>query len=76
MLTRLFFYRHEIERKKPVKCCLASKKGHVARHYIAFSEGKHRFSTMKTLLFMRKTPYFPSINIYFSPLKSYFGFEK
>ena len=58
MLTRLFFYRREIERKKPVKCCLASKKGHVARHYIAFSEGKHRFSTMKTLLFMRKNTVF------------------
>lgn len=76
MLTRLFFYRHEIERKKPVKYCLASKKGHVARHYIAFSEGKHRFFTMKTLLFMRKNTVISSINIHFSLLKSYFGFEK
>lgn len=58
MLTRPFFYRREIERKKPVKYCLASKKGHVARHYIAFSEGKHRFFTMKTLLFMRKNTVF------------------
>lgn len=31
---------------------------------------------MKTLLFMRKNTVFLSINIYFSPPKSYFSFEK